>query len=213
MSHAPLLFNRELATWLGRFNMARSPAEKFRSILKARPAMLRPVIALLRGLTDPVVGLNMGQTAEVLAHRFEISREAMDEYAARSHLRLAAARAEGRLDEIEVIYDTGGSYYDHDTGVRPDSSAEKLAKLLGSFDWHHHAEEDELFLVVKGELLLRLRDRDVHLREGEFFIVPRGVEHQPVAEAEAWVLLFEPASTLNTGNLRNERTVEALARI
>ena len=82
----------------------------------------------------------------------------------------------------------------------------KLAKLLGSFDWHHHEREDELFLVVKGSLTLRLRDREVVLNEGEFFIVPRGVEHQPVAEQEAHVLLFEPASTLNTGNLHNERT-------
>lgn len=83
----------------------------------------------------------------------------------------------------------------------------KLAKLLGSFDWHFHEHEDELFLVLRGTLTLRLRDRDVILGEGEFFIVPRGVEHQPVAEEEVHVLLFEPATTLNTGNLRNERTV------
>ncbi len=89
----------------------------------------------------------------------------------------------------------------------------KLAKLLGTFDWHHHEEEDELFLVVKGSLTLRLRDGDVVLNEGEFFIVPRGVEHQPVAEEEAHVVLFEPASTLNTGNLRNERTRTELERL
>jgi mannose-6-phosphate isomerase-like protein (cupin superfamily) len=89
----------------------------------------------------------------------------------------------------------------------------KLAKLLGSFDWHHHEHEDEMFLVVKGSLTLRLRDRDIVLEEGEFFIVPRGVEHQPVAEQEAYVLLFEPASTLNTGNLRNERTRIELPRL
>jgi mannose-6-phosphate isomerase-like protein (cupin superfamily) len=89
----------------------------------------------------------------------------------------------------------------------------KLAKLLGEFDWHHHEDEDELFLVVRGRLTLRLRDRDVVLDEGEFFIVPRGVEHQPVAEQEAHVLLFEPATTLNTGNLQNQRTVRELDRI
>ena len=89
----------------------------------------------------------------------------------------------------------------------------KLAKLHGEFDWHHHENEDELFLVVHGRLTLRLRDRDVTLEEGEFFIVPRGVEHQPVAEEEAHVLLFEPASTLNTGNLDNQRTVRELDRI
>ena len=85
----------------------------------------------------------------------------------------------------------------------------KLVKLQGEFVWHHHVSEDELFLVVKGALTIQLRDRDVHLGEGELFIVPRGVEHRPVAEEEAHVLLFEPASTLNTGNVRNERTYEA----
>jgi mannose-6-phosphate isomerase-like protein (cupin superfamily) len=89
----------------------------------------------------------------------------------------------------------------------------KLVKLKGEFDWHQHDQEDELFLVVKGHLRIRLRDRDIDLEEGEFFIVPRGVEHQPVAAQEVHVLLFEPASTLNTGNLRNEKTVEQLGRI
>jgi mannose-6-phosphate isomerase-like protein (cupin superfamily) len=82
----------------------------------------------------------------------------------------------------------------------------KLVKLQGDFLWHHHESEDELFLVVKGNMTIHLRDRDVVLHEGEFFIVPRGVEHKPSADAEAHVLLFEPASTLNTGNVDNERT-------
>jgi mannose-6-phosphate isomerase-like protein (cupin superfamily) len=89
----------------------------------------------------------------------------------------------------------------------------KLAKLKGEFEWHHHEHEDELFLVLKGVLLLRLPGEEVFLHEGEFFIVPRGVEHQPVAKEEVHVLLFEPASTLNTGNLRNERTIEHLERV
>lgn len=84
----------------------------------------------------------------------------------------------------------------------------KLAKLQGEFIWHHHDDEDELFLVVKGSFRIELRDRSVALEEGEFFIVPRGVEHRPVADEEVHVLLFEPTSTLNTGNLRTERTVE-----
>lgn len=88
----------------------------------------------------------------------------------------------------------------------------KLAKLQGEFIWHHHEHEDELFLVLKGTLLMRLRDGDVTINEGEFLIVPRGVEHQPVAAGEVHVLLFEPAGTLNTGNVRNERTVEDPAR-
>jgi mannose-6-phosphate isomerase-like protein (cupin superfamily) len=89
----------------------------------------------------------------------------------------------------------------------------KLAKLLGPFEWHHHEAEDELFLVVKGHLRMELRDKTVELEPGEFLIVPRGVEHRPVAEQEVEVLLFEPASTLNTGNVRSERTVERLERL
>ena len=89
----------------------------------------------------------------------------------------------------------------------------KLVKVQGEFVWHQHAEEDELFLVVKGRLLLKLRDRDVWLEEGEFAIVPRGVEHCPVAEEEAHVVLLEPKTTLNTGDVQDERTVTELERI
>lgn len=89
----------------------------------------------------------------------------------------------------------------------------KLAKFQGAFDWHHHEEEDELFLVVKGRMALEMRDRTVSLGEGEFFIVPRGVEHRPVAEEECHILLFEPAGTLNTGNITSERTREHPDRI
>ena len=83
----------------------------------------------------------------------------------------------------------------------------KLVKLKGEFVWHLHETEDELFLVVKGQLLIKLRDRDIHLKEGEFVIIPRGVEHLPIADEEVHVLLLEPKSTLNTGNVQNERTV------
>jgi mannose-6-phosphate isomerase-like protein (cupin superfamily) len=89
----------------------------------------------------------------------------------------------------------------------------KLVKFQGEFVWHHHDHEDELFLVVKGRFRMEFRDRHVWLEEGEFLIVPRGIEHRPVADEEVSVLLFEPASTLNTGNLRNERTVEELQRV
>lgn len=84
----------------------------------------------------------------------------------------------------------------------------KLARLQGEFVWHHHEREDELFLVLHGRLAIHLRNRVVELEAGEFFIVPRGVEHKPVAESEVHVLLLEPATTLNTGNLRNELTVD-----
>jgi mannose-6-phosphate isomerase-like protein (cupin superfamily) len=83
----------------------------------------------------------------------------------------------------------------------------KVVKLKGSFVWHHHENEDELFLVLKGILKIHLKDKTVQLNEGEFFIVPKGVEHKPAAEDEVHLLLFEPAGTLNTGNITNELTV------
>ena len=89
----------------------------------------------------------------------------------------------------------------------------KLAKLEGEFVWHHHEHEDELFLVLDGHLSIHLRDRIVELDEGEFFIVPRGVEHNPVADAESHVLLLEPTSTLNTGNVRNDLTINDPGRL
>jgi len=82
----------------------------------------------------------------------------------------------------------------------------KLAKLQGEFVWHHHEQEDELFLVLKGKLLMDFRERTVEINPGEFIVVPRGVEHRPRAEEEVHLLLFEPATTLNTGNVENERT-------
>jgi mannose-6-phosphate isomerase-like protein (cupin superfamily) len=86
----------------------------------------------------------------------------------------------------------------------------KLVKLKGEFIWHQHENEDELFLVVKGTLLMKLRNKEVKVREGEFIIIPKGVEHKPVANDEVQLLLIEPKSTLNTGNIENERTVKTL---
>ena len=83
----------------------------------------------------------------------------------------------------------------------------KIARLCGEFEWHSHEREDEMFLVVKGRLLMKFRDREVRLDEGELLIVPRGVEHLPVAAEEAWVLFFEPKGTVNTGNVPSDRTV------
>ena len=89
----------------------------------------------------------------------------------------------------------------------------KLAKLKGEFVWHHHEHEDELFMVVKGKLTIKLKGQNIELNEGQFFIIPRGVEHLPVAEEECHVMLFEPKSVLNTGNTKNEKTVEKLETI
>lgn len=89
----------------------------------------------------------------------------------------------------------------------------KLAKLQGEFVWHHHEREDELFLVLHGTLRMQFRDREVAIRPGELIVVPRGVEHRPIADDEVHVMLFEPASTLNTGNVRSARTRERLERL
>ncbi len=134
MSHAPLLFGSAAVHWFSALNAARVPMAKLKAISAFRPAFLKPVIGLLCGLTDPIVDLNMGQTAEILAHRFDISREEMDAFAVRSHQQLANAQATGHLNEVEVIYDHKGKYYTDDDGVRPDSSIEKLAKLRPAFD-------------------------------------------------------------------------------
>ena len=83
----------------------------------------------------------------------------------------------------------------------------KIAKLKGEFIWHHHEDEDEMFLVVHGKLIIRLRDRDIKLREGEFVIIPKRVEHMPVADDEVHVILLKPKSIINTGNLQDEHTV------
>ena len=134
MSHAPILFNEHMVNWLAGFNRAKSVGAKIKAISQLRGKHLTPVIGLLRGLTDPVVGLSMGQTAENLAHRFGISREQMDAFAVESHLRLAKAQDENYLNEIEPIYDTRGKVYQADDGLRRDSSVEGLAKLKPVFD-------------------------------------------------------------------------------
>ncbi len=89
----------------------------------------------------------------------------------------------------------------------------KVTKLEGEFPWHHHEAEDEFFMVLSGHLTIHLRDRTIELDEGEFFVVERGVEHKPVAAAEAHILLIEPASTVNTGNLQNDRTIDVQERL
>jgi acetyl-CoA C-acetyltransferase len=134
MSHAPILLNSAMVDWLADWNRARTAGARLKALGRLRPGFLKPVIALLRGLTDPVVGLSMGQTAEILAHRFSIGRESMDSFALRSHQRLDAAHRNGQLGEIEVIYDRRGNYHDHDDGVRAESTLEDLARLKPVFD-------------------------------------------------------------------------------
>jgi acetyl-CoA C-acetyltransferase len=134
MSHHPVMLNELMVAWLGAWSQARSLGARGRTLMQLRLQHFKPIIALLRGLTDPVVGLSMGQTAEELAERFGIDRAAMDAYAVRSHLHLKRAREQGRLGEIEPLYDSDGNVYEHDDGLRPDSSMEALAKLRPVFD-------------------------------------------------------------------------------
>jgi len=134
MSRAPLMFDERFVHWLADVQMARSLPERLRKAARFRPGMLKPVVALLRGLTDPVSGMSMGQTAEKLATRFDISREEMDRFAVRSHQRLARAQDEGYLDEIEPIHATDGSAWHADDGLRRESSVEALARLKPVFE-------------------------------------------------------------------------------
>ncbi|MCY1117092.1 cupin domain-containing protein [Bacillus safensis] len=89
----------------------------------------------------------------------------------------------------------------------------KMVKIKGEFIWHHHDDEDEMFFVCKGKLVIRFRDSEIALNEGEFIVIPKGIEHQPIAEEEVHLLLIEPKTTLNTGNVINERTVSIPERI
>jgi len=135
MSQAPLLLNDSMVNWMAGFNKARTLPQKLQSLAQLRPGYFKPVIGLLCGLTDPVVNLSMGQTAEILAYRFGITREEMDAFSVQSHQRLASAQESGVLsDELETLYDARGHYYEQDDGVRPDSSMEKLARLRPFFD-------------------------------------------------------------------------------
>jgi acetyl-CoA C-acetyltransferase len=134
MSHAPLLFNQKMAGWLGHWFGSKTVGQKLGLVAQLRPSYFAPVIALLRGLTDPIVGLNMGQTAEKVAYRFNLTREQMDEFACQSHLKLAQAYTDHRMTEVTPIIDSKGRVYLQDDGVRTDSTVEKLAKLKPFFD-------------------------------------------------------------------------------
>lgn len=134
MSHYPLLLNWKMVTWLSAWNSARTLVSRTRLLTQIRPDHFQIIIALLKGLTDPVVGLSMGQTAEALAHRFDISREEMDAYALESHKRLLRARDSGWLEEVVPIYATNGKLYQHDEGLRKDGDTTKLSRLKPVFD-------------------------------------------------------------------------------
>jgi acetyl-CoA C-acetyltransferase len=135
LSHAPLTLRKSAVEWFGRMSSAKGPMDQARAMAGIRPEFLKPIIGLERGLTDPITTLNMGQTAEGLAHQFNINRETADTYAMQSHHRLAQAQKDGTLDkEVMPAFDRDGTVYDHDDGVRPDSDMEGLAKPKPVFE-------------------------------------------------------------------------------
>ena len=135
MSYAPLLFSPQMASWLGSWLTAKQLDKKLAALRHLRPVYFKPIIGLLRGLTDPVVNLSMGQTAENVAYRFGIERQAMDEFAFESHYRLARAQDDGTFDhEITPLYDTRGECYQYDNGLRRDTVVSDLGKLKPVFD-------------------------------------------------------------------------------
>jgi acetyl-CoA C-acetyltransferase len=135
LSHSPLVYRRSAVEWFAALAGARSALDKVKVLAGLRPSMFKPVIGLERGLTDPVVELNMGQTAEVVAHVFNISRRDADQYAVESQLKLARAQQDGHFaGELEPAFARNGKVYDLDDGVRPDTSVESLAKLKPAFE-------------------------------------------------------------------------------
>jgi len=134
LSHSPIMFKDVMVHWLADWMQAKSIPAKLKTLAKLRPGHFGPSISLIRGLTDPVVKLSMGQTTEILAYRFNITREQADAYAVESHHRLAKAHESGRLVEMEPMIDGSGKLYDHDDGARPNNSVADLAKLNPVFE-------------------------------------------------------------------------------
>jgi acetyl-CoA C-acetyltransferase len=135
LSYAPLVFPQSGVRWFAKFASAKDSLTRIAAFLKARPSYFKPIIGLERGLTDPITDLNMGQTAEVVAHLMGVTREQADAYSVESHRRLAYAQEHGYLKgEVETAFARDGKFYDHDNGVRPDSSIDKLARLKPAFE-------------------------------------------------------------------------------
>ena len=160
MSHAPVLFKPEMVAWLADWQRARSFKDRLKALSKLRPALFVPVIGLLRGLTDHTVGLSMGQTAEILAHRFNIDRAQMDEFALASHQKLAQAVADNNLTEISPIITNKGLVFEHDNGLRADSSLISLAKLRPVFDRQGLVSAGNSAQVTDGAAWLLLASED-----------------------------------------------------
>lgn len=167
MSRTPLLWSDKMVDWLASLRMSKSFAKKIKTLAQLRPQFFAPVIALLKGLTDPVVGLNMGQTAEILAYQFGISREVMDEFAVSSHRRAALAYEQQHMAGLTPVFDWKGGFEDSDNGIRTDSSVVKLAKLKPVFDKPFgHVTAGNSSQVTDGAAMLLLASKDAVERYG-----------------------------------------------
>lgn len=161
MSHAPLLYSREYVLWLAQFQAAKSLGHKAMALTKIKPNFLVPEIALRTGLTDPLVGLSMGQTAENLAHQFHITREEMDQFALESHHKVTAALEKGYYnDELITLYDNQGHFYDKDTGVRSDTTLEVLGRLKPFFDKYGNVTAGNSSQVTDGATMVLLANEE-----------------------------------------------------
>lgn len=160
MSHAPVLFNKEYVEWMGQLQSAKTWSRRAAVLARFKPRYLKPEIALRKGLSDPLVGLSMGQTAEKLAYEFHITREEMDEYAFQSHQRAMAAMRENYQDEVITLYDAKGNFYHTDTGIRFDSSMEKLSKLQPFFDKFGSVTAGNSSQVTDGAAMILLASKN-----------------------------------------------------
>lgn len=163
LSRAPLLLSDDMVRWLAAWGSSRNALQKLKTLGRLRPQFFKPVIGLLKGLTDPFVGLSMGQTAENLAHQFGIDRAAMDAYAVQSHQRALQAQQQGRMHEIVPITDAKGKLTPQDDGIRPDSSVERLGKLKPVFDkpWGNVTAGNSSQVTDGAALLLLASERAV----------------------------------------------------
>jgi len=179
MSRAPVQWNTAMTGWLGKMLRARQPLDRLRALARFRPAYLKPVYSLLLGLTDPLVKLSMGQTAEILAHRFGLSREAQDVYALQSHRRLAAAFDAGDMRaEVETLYDTNEHFYVEDTGLRRDTDLERLAQLKPVFDRKYGSvTSGNSSQVTDGAAMLLLASEEAVQRHG-LSVLGEWVDHE-----------------------------------
>ena len=179
MSRAPIQWNNAMSGWLGKMLRARHPWARLQALARFRPALLKPVYALLLGLTDPLVKLSMGQTAEIVAHRFGIARENQDVYALNSHKRLAAAFDSGGMNaEVETLYDVNERFYTEDTGLRRDTDLDQLGKLRPVFDRQYgQVTSGNSSQVTDGAAMLLLASEEAVKQHG-LSVLGEWVDHE-----------------------------------